>query len=56
LRTIKRDHDDKMPKSDALTAIGNLTLAFEHYNEHHPHSALHFHSPREFRRVMLTAA
>ncbi|EHW7259409.1 transposase, partial [Escherichia coli] len=34
----------------------NLTEAFEHYNEWHPHSALGYRSPREYRRqrVMLT--
>lgn len=42
-----------MPKPDARTAIGNLAIAFEHYNEHHPHSALRYHSPREFRRKAM---
>jgi putative transposase len=27
-----------------------LAAAFEHYNEFHPHSALNYRSPREFRR------
>lgn len=27
----------------------------EHYNEKHPHSALKYHSPREFRRSMDSA-
>ncbi|WP_445938768.1 integrase core domain-containing protein, partial [Pseudomonas sp.] len=26
-----------------------LKIAFEHYNEQHPHSALKYRSPREFR-------
>ncbi|MCO8252171.1 IS3 family transposase [Comamonas thiooxydans] len=50
VRTMKRDYVNFMSKPDARTAIGNLAIAFEHYNEHHPHSALRYHSPREFRR------
>ncbi|WP_153260080.1 integrase core domain-containing protein, partial [Burkholderia cenocepacia] len=33
----------------------NLAIAFEHYNEKHPHSALKYRSPREFRRSMDSA-
>ena len=32
------------------TALRNLAAAFTHYNENHPHSALGYHSPREYRR------
>ena len=53
VKTIKRDYVDFMPKPDAPTAIGNLAIAFEHYNEYHPHSALRYHSPREFRRKAM---
>ena len=53
VKTIKRDYVDFMPKPDARTAIGNLAIAFEHYNEYHPHSALRYHSPREFRRKAM---
>ncbi|HDX8941052.1 TPA: transposase, partial [Klebsiella michiganensis] len=28
----------------------NLAAAFTHYNEYHPHSALGYNSPREYRR------
>ena len=52
VKTIKRDYVDFMPP-DAPTAIGNLAIAFEHYNEYHPHSALRYHSPREFRRKAM---
>jgi transposase InsO family protein len=31
-----------MPKPDAATAARNLAIAFEHYNEKHPHSALKY--------------
>jgi len=38
-------------KPDRETALRNLAIAFEHYNEQHPHSALNYRSPREFRRL-----
>lgn len=41
-----------MPKPDAATAVLNLAVAFEHYNEKHSHSALKYRSPREFRRTV----
>lgn len=50
VRTIKRDYVAFMPKPDAATAMQHLAMAFEHYNEHHPHSALKYRSPREYRR------
>ncbi|MFP3733113.1 integrase core domain-containing protein, partial [Bacillus sp. SIMBA_006] len=46
---MKRDYVAFMPKPDAATAARNLAIAFEHYNEKHPHSALQYRSPREFR-------
>jgi transposase InsO family protein len=49
-KTMKRDYVAFMPKPDAATAARNLAIAFEHYNEKHPHSALKYRSPREFRR------
>jgi putative transposase len=51
VKTMKRDYIAFMPKPDAPTAMRNLALAFEHYNEHHPHQALKYRSPREFRRL-----
>jgi len=51
VKTIKRDYVAHMPKPDRETALRNLTIAFEHYNEEHPHSALNYRSPREFRRL-----
>ena len=47
---MKRDYVAFMHKPDAATAARNLAIAFEHYNEKHPHSALKYRSPREFRR------
>lgn len=55
VKTIKRDYVAHMPKPDAATALRNLGIAFEHYNEHHPHSALRYRSPREFRRLATTS-
>lgn len=40
-----------MPKPDRETALRNLAIAFVHYNEQHPHSALKYRSLREFRRL-----
>ena len=51
VKTMKRDYVAFMPKPDAATAARNLAIAFEHYNEQHPHSALKYRSPREFRRM-----
>lgn len=55
VKTMKRDYVAAMPKPDAVTAISNLAIAFEHYNEHHPHSALRYHSPRQFRRAVASS-
>ncbi len=43
-----------MPKPDSQMALINLAVAFSHYNEHHPHSALGYRSPREFIRRELS--
>ena len=55
VKTIKRDYVAYMPKPDRETALRNLAIAFEHYNEEHPHSALKYRSPREFRRLAATS-
>jgi len=52
VRTMKRGYVALMPKPDAATAARNLAIAFEHYNEKHPRSALKDRSPREFRRAV----
>ncbi|HGD8795127.1 TPA: integrase core domain-containing protein, partial [Escherichia coli] len=31
-----------------------LAVAIEHYNENHPHNALGYRSPREYRRQRVT--
>ncbi|HHO0375481.1 TPA: IS3 family transposase [Enterobacter hormaechei] len=50
VKTMKEDYIAFMPKPDVRTALQNLAAAFTHYNENHPHSALGYHSPREYRR------
>ncbi|MDN8542666.1 IS3 family transposase [Erwinia sp. BC051422] len=54
VKTIKRDYISCMPKPDSQTAVMNLAVAFTHYNEHHPHSALGYRSPREYIRRKLS--
>ncbi len=48
VKTMKRDYVAFMPKPDATTTVRNLAIAFEHYNEQHPHSALKNRSLCEF--------
>lgn len=54
VKTIKRGYISIMPKPDSQMAVINLAVAFSHYNEHHPHSALGYCSPREFIRRKLS--
>jgi len=51
VKTMKHDYVAYMDKSDAPTALSRLAIAFEHNNERHPHKALKYRSPREFRRA-----
>ncbi|GCG83425.1 transposase [Escherichia coli] len=53
---MKEDYIAFMPKPDVKTELHNLAVAFEYYNEWHPHSALGYLSPREYlcQRVTLT--
>jgi putative transposase len=53
VKTMKEDYIAFMPKPDVRTALRNLAAAFTHYNENHPHSALGYHSPREYRRQRI---
>ncbi len=54
VKTMKEDYVALMLKPDVRTALQNLAAAFEHYNENHPHSALGYLSPREYRRQRAT--
>jgi len=50
VKTFKRDYAARMDRSDAITVMRQLSAAFEHYNDVHPHSALKMLSPRMFKR------
>lgn len=50
VKTMKRDYISVMPRPDALTGVRHLAIAFEHYNEWHPHSVLGYRLPREYLR------
>lgn len=50
VNTFKRDYVARMDLQDATTVLAQLSAAFEHFNEVHPHSSLKMRSPREFRR------
>ena len=50
VETFKRDYAARMDRSDAITVMRQLSAAFEHYNDVHPHSALKMLSPRMFKR------
>ena len=54
VKTFKRDYARVNPRPDAQTVLHQLQSWFEHYNEHHPHKALKYRSPRQFRRANLT--
>ncbi len=51
VKTMKRDYIGMMPKPDSQTVVVNLSLAFERYNEYHPHSHLGGVSPEAFERA-----
>ena len=60
VNTFKRDYVSRMDLADATTVMAQLPMAFEHFNNVHPHSSLRMRSPREFRqhqqRIAQTAS
>jgi len=54
VKTFKRDYVAMHACPDAKTVLASLPAWFADYNEHHPHSALGYLSPNEFRRAKLT--
>ncbi|NJD85634.1 hypothetical protein EWM60_11360 [Candidatus Erwinia dacicola] len=50
VKTMERDYISVIPKPNRKVALMNLAVVFEHYNDKHPHSALEYRSPREYRR------
>ena len=55
VKTMQENYIAFMPKPNVRTALHNLAVAIEHYNENHPHSALGYLSPREYRRQRVTS-
>jgi putative transposase len=53
VKTLKRDYARVNPRPDAATVLRQLDGWFEHYNTVHPHKALGYHSPREFRKQLV---
>ena len=46
VNTFKRDYVARMDLRDVNTVLAQLSAAFEHFNEMHPHSSLKMRSPR----------
>jgi len=53
VKTIKRDYARGAIRPDAASVLRQLDFWFEHYNDIHPHKALGYHSPREFRKQLV---
>jgi putative transposase len=49
VKTFKRDYVNLNPAPDAATVMQMLPIWFADYNEVHPHGALRYRSPNEFR-------
>src|SRR5215469_5041983 len=56
VKTIKRDYARVSAKPDAASVLRQLDSWFEHYNRVHPHKALGYRSPREFRNQIVKTA
>lgn len=52
VKTIKRDYARVSARPDAASVLRQLDGWFEHYNTVHPHKALGYRSPREFRQMV----
>ena len=52
VKTIKRDYARVAVRPDAASVLRQLDFWFEHYNTVHPHKALGYRSPREFRKQL----
>ncbi len=56
VKTFKRDYARVSAKPDAASVLHQLDSWFEHYNRVHPHKALGYRSPREFRNDIVEKA
>ena len=54
VKTMKRDYIEMMPKPDSRTAVGNLAIAFEHYQRAPPAQRLGVSFPREYLRSRVS--
>jgi putative transposase len=52
VKTIKRDYARVSARPDAASVLRQLDSWFEHYNTVHPHKALGYRAPREFRQML----
>ena len=55
VNTLKCDYAPASDIPDAQAILAQLPRWIEHYNEHHPHSALKMRSPRMLRRQRMPA-
>jgi Integrase core domain len=53
VKTFTRDYARVSPSRDAASVLRQLDGWFEHYNTVHPHKALGYCSPREFRKQFV---
>ena len=53
VKLIKRDYARVSATPDAASVLRQLDSWFEHYNSVHPHKALGYRSPREFRKEIV---
>ena len=56
VKTFKRDYARVSAKPDAASVLRQLVSWFEHYNSVHPHKALGYRSPGEFRKQLAEEA
>jgi len=54
VKIIKGDYASAKPRPNEKAVLRQFGGRFEHYNEHRPHKALRYLSPRQFRRINLT--
>lgn len=53
VKTFKRDYARVCHRPDAATVLRRLGAWFDHYNRVHPHKALGYRSPHEFRQQLV---
>jgi putative transposase len=53
VKPLKRDYARVSARPDATSVLRQLDAWFDHYNIIHPHKALGYRSPREFRKQLV---